>query len=148
MKLLVLNGPNLNLLGQREPEVYGRTTLAEVETTVRQHAQTRQASVDFLQSNHEGALIDAIHQARGRYDAILLNAGALTHTSIAIRDAIAGTGIPTIEVHLSNIHARESFRHESKIAAVCKGQICGFGPHSYVLAVDAAVNIIAASKAR
>ena len=141
MKLLVLNGPNLNLLGQREPDVYGRTTLADIEQAVRELAGQHGAEVDFRQSNLEGELVTWIQQARGTADVILLNAGAYTHTSVALRDAISGTGVPTIEVHLSNIHAREEFRHKSLIAAVCKGQICGFGAASYTLAVHASLSI-------
>lgn len=141
MKLLVLNGPNLNLLGQREPDVYGRTTLADIEQQVRELASKLGAEVDFRQSNQEGELVTWIQQARGTADVILLNAGAYTHTSVALRDAISGTGVPTIEVHLSNIHAREEFRHKSLIAAVCKGQICGFGATSYLLGVHASLSL-------
>ena len=141
MKLLFLNGPNLNLLGQREPEVYGSTTLAEIESKVRERAKTLVAEVDFRQSNLEGELVDWIQAAKGKFDVIVLNAAAYTHTSIALRDAIAAAGVPTIEIHLSNVHAREEFRHKSLIAPVCRGQILGFGPLSYVLAVEAAVNV-------
>ena len=141
MKLLFLNGPNLNLLGQREPQVYGWTTLAEIEAKVRQRAGDAGAEVDFRQTNVEGELVNWIQGARGGFDVIVLNAAAYTHTSVALRDAIAAVGIPTIEIHLSNTHARESFRHESLIASVCFGQIAGFGATSYVLAVDAAINV-------
>lgn len=141
MKVLFLNGPNLNLLGHREPEVYGRTTLADVEARVRGRAETLGANIDFRQSNHEGELVQWIQEAKGVVDAIVINAAAYTHTSIAIRDAISAVGIPTIEIHLSNVHAREEFRHRSKIAAVCKGVIAGFGPVSYVLGLEAAVNL-------
>jgi len=141
MKLLVLNGPNLNLLGQREPEVYGRTTLADIEAAVRDLAGKNGVEVDFRQSNLEGELVTWIQQAKNSADVILLNAGAYTHTSVALRDAISAVGIPTIEVHLSNIHAREEFRHKSLIAAVCKGQICGFGAASYLLGVHASLSI-------
>jgi 3-dehydroquinate dehydratase II len=141
MKILFLNGPNLNLLGQREPEVYGRTTLAEIEAKVRERAARLGAEIDFRQTNQEGELVAWIQQAKGKFDVIVLNAAAYTHTSIALRDAIAAVGIPTIEIHLSNVHAREEFRHKSLIAPVCLGQISGFGAHSYILAVDASVNV-------
>jgi len=141
MNILFLNGPNLNLLGQREPKIYGRTTLKEIETKVRKRAGQLKATIDFRQSNLEGDLVTWIQEAGGRFDVIVLNAAAYTHTSVAIRDAIAGAGVPTIEIHLSNIHAREKFRHKSLIAPVCAGQIAGFGPNSYILALEAAVNI-------
>ena len=141
MKILCLNGPNLNLLGQREPDVYGRTTLAEIEAKVLKRAVQLGVTAEFRQSNLEGELVDWIHEARGAFDVIVLNAAAYTHTSVALRDAIAAIGIPTIEVHLSNVYAREKFRHKSLIAPVCTGQITGFGANSYVLAIDAAVNI-------
>ena len=140
MKILILNGPNLNLLGQREPDVYGRTTLADIEASVRMRAGQLGAEVEFRQSNLEGELVGWIQQARGVFSAIVLNAAAYTHTSVALRDAISAAGVPTIEVHLSNIHAREEFRHRSLIAAVCRGQICGFGAYSYILGIEAAVN--------
>ena len=141
MRILFLNGPNLNLLGQREPEVYGRTTLADIEAKVRARASNLGAEIDFRQSNLEGELVTWIQQAKGNFDVIVLNAAAYTHTSIALRDAISAVGIPTIEIHLSNIHAREQFRHQSLIAPVCRGQIVGFGANSYVLAVEAAINV-------
>ncbi len=141
MKILFLNGPNLNLLGQREPEVYGRNTLADIEAKVRSRAQTLQVEVEFRQSNLEGELVDWIQQAKSKSDVIVLNAAAYTHTSIALRDAIAAAGVPTIEIHLSNIHAREEFRHKSLIAPVCRGQILGFGANSYVLALEASINV-------
>jgi 3-dehydroquinate dehydratase-2 len=141
MKLLFLNGPNLNLLGTREPGIYGQTTLADIEAKVRQRATLVNAEVEFKQSNHEGELVTWIQQAKGQFDVIILNAGAYTHTSVAIRDAISAIGVPTIEIHLSNVHAREEFRHRSYLSQVCVGQITGFGAHSYVLAVDAAVNV-------
>jgi 3-dehydroquinate dehydratase-2 len=141
MKILFLNGPNLNLLGQREPEIYGRATLAEIEQHVRERAARQTADIEFRQSNLEGELVAWIQQAKGRFDVIVINAAAYTHTSIALRDAIAATGVPTIEIHLSNVHAREEFRQKSVIAPVCVGQITGFGPHSYILAVEAAVNV-------
>jgi 3-dehydroquinate dehydratase-2 len=131
--LLVLHGPNLNLLGQREPDVYGHTTLSEIDTRLAALAAERDVELRVLQSNHEGALIDAIHEAMSWANGILINPGAYTHTSVALRDAIAGVGLPAVEVHLSNVHAREPFRHTSLIAPVCLGQICGFGPTSYEL---------------
>lgn len=139
MKILFLNGPNLNLLGQREPEVYGRATLADIESSVRERAAQLKVEVDFRQSNLEGELVGWIQQAKGKFDVIVINAAAYTHTSIALRDAIAAVGVPTIEIHLSNVHAREEFRHKSLIAPVCAGQISGFGPKSYILAVEASV---------
>lgn len=136
MRILVLNGPNLNLTGTRDPEVYGRTTLPEIEQRLKERGAKLGCDVDFMQSNHEGVLIDAIHNARGYYDYMIINAGALTHYSYAIRDAISSVEIPTVEIHLSNIHAREAFRHESVLAPVCVGQIAGFGPMSYMLALQ------------
>jgi 3-dehydroquinate dehydratase-2 len=141
MKILFLNGPNLNLLGQREPDVYGRTTLKDIEVKVRERAAKFGAEIDFRQSNIEGELVAWIQQSKGNFDVIVLNAAAYTHTSIALRDAISAVGVPTIEIHLSNVHAREEFRHKSLIAPVCKGQITGFGANSYVLAVDASVTV-------
>ncbi|MDB6052843.1 MAG: 3-dehydroquinate dehydratase [Verrucomicrobiales bacterium] len=141
MKVLFLNGPNLNLLGTREPGVYGKTTLADIEVMVKEQASASGVEVEFLQSNSEGELVSFIHGARGKANCIVFNAGAYTHTSIALRDAISGTGIPTIEIHLSNIHAREEFRHKSMIAAVCVGQIAGFGVSSYLLGLQAAINV-------
>lgn len=135
--VLILNGPNLNLLGTRQPEVYGKTTLADIESSCNSHGQAIGMSVTFAQSNHEGVLVDHIHAARGAQDGIILNAGAYTHTSIALMDAIASAELPTIELHLSNVHARETFRHHSFIVTVCVGLICGFGAHGYVLAMDA-----------
>jgi 3-dehydroquinate dehydratase II len=141
MKILFLNGPNLNLLGQREPEVYGRETLADIEAAVRKRAAQLKVKIDFRQSNVEGELVDWIQQARGKFDVMVINAAAYTHTSIALRDAIAAVDVPTIEIHLSNVHAREKFRQKSLIAPVCCGQIAGFGSKSYILAFEASVYV-------
>lgn len=135
--LLILNGPNLNLLGTREPGIYGHKTLADIETDARAHGAARGVDIACAQSNCEGVLVDHIHAARGVHAGIILNAGGYTHTSVALRDAISGVGLPVIELHLSNVHARESFRHHSHIAAVCLGVICGFGAAGYALAIDA-----------
>jgi 3-dehydroquinate dehydratase II len=141
MKILFLNGPNLNLLGTREPEIYGHTTLAGIEAEVREHATQLNVSIDFRQSNLEGELVGWIQQATGIFNAIVINAAAYTHTSIALRDAIAASAVPTIEIHLSNVHAREEFRHKSLIAPVCIGQITGFGQKSYILGLEAAIHV-------
>ena len=146
MKILFLNGPNLNLLGTREPEIYGRTGLKDIESKVREQAAKLEAEIDFRQSNLEGELVTWVQEAKGKFDAIVLNAAAYTHTSVALRDTIAAVGVPTIEVHLSNVHAREEFRHRSHIAGVCVGQIAGFGAYSYVLALAAAINAIGTPK--
>ena len=135
--LLILNGPNLNLLGTRQPEVYGTTTLQDIEALCADRAKALGVSVTFQQSNHEGALIDALHAARGVHAGVILNAGAYTHTSVALMDAITSTQLPVVELHLSNIHAREEFRQKSYIARVAIGQICGFGAAGYPLAMDA-----------
>lgn len=135
--VLILNGPNLNLLGTRQPEVYGTTTLDDIEALCVRHGKAIGLDVSCAQSNHEGALVDAVHAARGLHGGIILNAGAYTHTSIALMDAIASVELPTIELHLSNVHAREEFRHTSYIARVAIGVICGFGAQGYVLAMDA-----------
>ncbi len=140
MKVLFLNGPNLNLLGKRQPEIYGVTTLNDIESTVREQAEGR-AEIEFRQSNDEGALVTWIQEAAGQTDVVVINAAGYTHTSVALRDAIAATDVPVVEIHLSNIHAREEFRHNSLIAPVCEGQICGFGPTSYILGFEAALSL-------
>ena len=135
--ILILNGPNLNLLGTRQPEVYGPTTLNDIEAICAAKAISLGVTVEFVQSNHEGVLIYRLHAARGVFDGIILNAGAYTHTSIALMDAVASIMLPVVELHLSNIHAREAFRHQSYIAPVAIGQICGFGAAGYPLAMEA-----------
>ena len=135
-KILVMNGPNLNLLGTREPEIYGSLTLADIHGRLRCRANEAGLEIEFMQSNHEGVLVDAIQRARRTVDYIILNAAALTHYSIALRDAIAAVDVPVIEVHLSNIHKREEFRHKSVIAPVVVGQIAGFGAESYLAALE------------
>ena len=140
INVLVLHGPNLNLLGKREPEIYGSVTLDAINRLLAEEGQKLQAKTSPLQSNHEGVLVDAIQAARGEHQGILINAGAYTHTSVAIRDVIAAVNIPTVEVHLSNIYQRETFRHHSYIAAVAIGQISGFGANSYRLGLQALVH--------
>lgn len=138
--LLLLNGPNLNLLGSREPDVYGSTTLADVEAAAREQAAAAHAMLATFQSNHEGLLIDRIHAARGeQVDAIIINPGGLTHTSVALRDALAGVAIPFVEVHISNIHRREAFRHKSFLSDIAVGVICGLGTDGYRAAIDFAL---------
>ena len=140
--ILVLHGPNLNLLGRREPKVYGSVTLDNINGLLEQEAQKLEVKISILQSNHEGVLVDAIHSSSEQHQGIIINAGAYTHTSVAIRDAISGVDIPTVEVHLSNIYGREEFRHHSFIAPVAIGQISGFGSESYILALKAIVNYL------
>ncbi|MBX6377248.1 MAG: type II 3-dehydroquinate dehydratase [Clostridia bacterium] len=147
-RVLVLHGPNLNLLGQREPEVYGNLTLAEVEEALAARAQALGCALESLQSNSEGALIDAIHGAVGRCDGILINPGAYTHYSLALRDALAAVPVPAVEVHLTNIHAREPFRRRSVTAAACVGSVAGFGAASYVLGLEALVGVLEARASR
>ena len=139
MHLLALHGPNLNLLGTREPGVYGSQTLDQVNAELESRAQALGAAISCFQSNHEGALVDRIHESRGNVDGILINAGAYTHSSIALRDALLGVAIPFVELHLSNTHAREPFRHHSTLADKALGVICGFGPLSYTLALEGLV---------
>ncbi len=142
MKILVLHGPNLNLLGSREPQFYGQLTLPEINTAIRELAEELGCSVTILQSNSEEKLIEAIHSAMGEFQGIVINPAAYTHTSIAIRDALSAVAIPTIEVHLSNIHSREEFRKHSYIAPIAAGQISGFGPDSYLLGLRALCNML------
>ena len=136
-RIIVINGPNLNLLGTRETDVYGTVTLAEIAAAVVEEADSLGLDVDFIQTNHEGEIIDKLHESRGKYDLVILNPGAYTHYSIAIRDAVKAVELPCIEVHLSNVHAREEFRSKSVIAPVCVGQISGFGANSYIIALKA-----------
>ena len=139
MRVLVIHGPNLQLLGSRQPAVYGTAELSSINRELNALASQRGAILTIMQSNHEGQIVEAIGKAKGRFDALLINPAAYTHTSVAIRDAIEAAGVPAVEVHLSNIYAREPFRHQSLIAPVCRGQICGFGPASYRLGLEAAL---------
>jgi 3-dehydroquinate dehydratase-2 len=145
MRISVLNGPNLNLLGQREPEVYGRTTLSEIEAMVREAARGYDAEIDWFQTNHEGALVDAVQALKGRADGALINAAALTHSSMALRDALLAVQVPFVELHLSNIFAREPARRHSMIADLALGMVTGFGPQSYLLALQALVGRLRAA---
>ena len=140
MKILVLHGPNLNLLGTREPDVYGSLTLDDINTRLLELGKSLEVDVVCQQSNHEGVLIDALHDARNWADGVVFNPGGFTHTSVALRDAVAAIGIPVVEVHLSNVYAREEFRHKSLLSAVCMGKITGFGWRSYLLGLHALVN--------
>jgi 3-dehydroquinate dehydratase-2 len=144
LRILVLHGPNLNLLGVREPDVYGATTLAEIDASLAARAEHAGCALSTFQSNHEGALIDRIHAAREDADGLIINPGGLTHTSVALRDALAGVGLPVVEVHLSNVFARESFRHHSYVSGVAVGVISGFGPTGYRLALEALLERLSA----
>jgi 3-dehydroquinate dehydratase-2 len=141
-KILVIHGPNLNLLGQREPDIYGKFTIEDINSDLKKMAKTKKVALEIFQSNHEGEIVELIGKAGGKFGAILINPAAYTHTSVAIRDAISSVKIPAVEVHLSNIYAREEFRHTSLISPVAKGQICGFGKMSYILGLEAAIGLI------
>lgn len=141
-KVLVIHGPNLNLLGQREPDVYGHLTLQQIDGMLKKTARSRKVALSIKQSNHEGEIVDAIGGARGSYAGILINPAAYTHTSVAIRDALAACGVPVVEVHLSNIYSREDFRRKSLVSGVVKGAVFGFGPHSYTLGLQALCDLL------
>ena len=141
-KILVIHGPNLNILGRREPKVYGKVTLKQINTALNKLARAKKVKLTFFQSNHEGMIVDRIGKSKSGYDGLLINPAAYTHTSIAIRDAIAAVGIPAVEVHLSNIYAREDFRHKSLVTAVAIGTILGFGPASYYLGLEALIDFL------
>ncbi len=140
-KVLVIHGPNLNLLGKREPDIYGEITIGQINKRLQDLAKKKKAKIDIFQSNHEGEIVDKIQNAKNKYTALLINPAAYTHTSVAIRDAILATNIPTVEVHLSNIYSREDFRHTSLVASVVKGQISGFGIDSYLYGLQAAITL-------
>ncbi len=142
MKILVIHGPNLDLLGEREPDIYGTLSLDDINNEINKLAKKEKCDVSIIQTNHEGEIVEAISRARDTVDALVINPAAYTHTSVAIRDAIVGTGIPTVEVHLSNIHKREEFRQKSFVAPVAVGQISGFGMNSYLLGIKAAIDIV------
>lgn len=141
-KILVINGPNLNLLGKREPDIYGKVTLAQINNELKKLAKRREASLTIKQSNHEGQIVDFIGKSKDKYDGLLINPAAYTHTSVAIRDAILASGISTVEVHLSNIYTREEFRQKSLISPVVKGTILGFGPKSYILGLEGLLDLL------
>jgi len=141
-KILVIHGPNLNLLGKREVNVYGDITIDDINDDLKKMAKTRKVTLEIVQSNHEGDIVELIGKAPGRFGAILINPAAYTHTSVAIRDAVSAVNIPTVEVHISNIYAREEFRHTSLIAPVAKGQVSGFGKMSYILGLEAAISLL------
>lgn len=141
-KILVIHGPNLNLLGSREPDIYGKATLENINEQIKSLASKEDIGIEIIQSNHEGEIVDHIGRAKDDFDLLLINPAAYTHTSVAIRDAISAIGIPAIEVHLSNIYSREEFRHTSLIAPVCHGQVSGFGMHSYILGLQAAIKML------
>lgn len=148
MRILVIHGPNLNLLGRRETSIYGKTGLKDINAELSKAARTEKASVKFFQSNHEGEIVTAIQEADGAFDALVINPAALTHTSVSLRDAIAAVGLPVVEVHLSNIHARESFRKDSFVSPVAAGVVFGFGKESYLLGLQGAIGLARAKKSR